>query len=99
MMKSKEKKYLSFYERYAPKNTLPEAGLCECFTSKTLEADENIDLFEPPDDACSESLYWGASDLKDYYALRRSGKARRHYDFTKLRQNIVLFCAAMEGEL
>ena len=98
-----KKKYLSFYKKYAAKGIMPKYGLCESFKNYDYGLnygcgrDENIELFEPsPSDSRGISTaYWGAVDI---YTPDLPFE-RKTKEFTPLRQNVVLFCAAMTGEL
>lgn len=78
---------------------IPKAGLCECLNQHW--DNEDFKLFEPDFDTKIELkekgysvLYWG-SGLK----FSDPGTDNRDYAFTELRQTIVLFLAAMNGEL
>ena len=87
-----KKKYLSFYKKCIKTGRMPHLGLCSNFLG-----DERLDLFEPTTKDLKSLrkeglsiLYWGAG-LPPYPGSGTS--------FTPLRQTIVLFMAAMNGEL
>jgi len=82
-------KYLKYYKDWASKGRVPD-GLCLIF-----EDDKRFKLIEPNFDELhtlrvsnSPAMYWG-----------RESFTQGIYDFTPLRQNIVLLMAAMAGEL
>jgi hypothetical protein len=87
-------KYLDFYNKCAEDQHCP--FLCHQFTSEMygLEDDPLFTLFKPT----AEELY---DHVKDGYG-RVAWGCMGHgisYEFTDLRQNIVLFMAAMNNEL
>jgi hypothetical protein len=95
----KKKKYLPLYYKWMESERLPHNGLCNCFglcySEDKWESGEGYEDFEimfplPYDDVNIECRnYWGAGE-----------KVRNlHVAFTPLRQNIVLFLAAMNNEL
>lgn len=73
---------------------LPNWGLCTCF-------DDDVQLFSPYNDSELDSYYWAyGSDYADQSEFISSKQIDAvHHDFTPLRQTIVLFMAAMSGEL
>lgn len=84
-------KYLPLYYRWMKTGRLPKDGLCRCFPD-----DSFLNLITPGPEIRSV-MYWGyrGEDISDdyFYALNRL------YEFSPLRQNIVLLMAAMAGEL
>lgn len=103
----KDRKYLDFYESCMKTGQLPGCGLCETFTDYIEdeegwiddEPDEIFELFTPTIDDIDRLydeglcyLYW-ASGLSERYTKKR------YHEFTPLRQTIVLFMAAINGEL
>lgn len=78
---------LDFYYEYLETGHLPTPGLC--FTA--IANYDELEDFEPKKEDEDEPLFW------DYWGLDE-GYVSFH-DFTPLRQNIVLFIAAMRGEL
>jgi hypothetical protein len=86
MAKKKIGKHLRFYMNCMKNGEMPRAGLCACAWNDYL-MEESLMLFKP-DDAGMFS-YWG-SEKKGYDEC---------YTFTKLRQTIVLFLAAINNEL
>ena len=83
----KKKYYLEFYYKYAKSGRIPYDGLCSCFTGGEMY------IFEPTEDDCNFFAFWGNGGI---YERANTSWMR---DFTPLRQNIVLFLAAMHGEL
>lgn len=85
-------KYLPLYYRWCKKDKLPSDGLCRCFKN------DNLFYMLCPPVELNAVLYWGfAGDdpsLDEYFV-----KLNRYYKFSPLRQNIVLFLAAMNNEL
>lgn len=88
-----KKKYLPLYESLL-KNGMTEPGLCYYFCdAKSLGWRFNSNplfiIMKPTGkDKCENSMYWGSES-----------KSGDHYQFTPLRQNIVLLMCAMNGEL
>lgn len=84
-------KYLELYEKWAADDFLmPVTGLCFAFGGDRLfermePTGKDYDDIDLERDHCG---YWGSGE---------SGSLR--WQFTPLRQNIVLFMAAMNGEL
>lgn len=88
----KKGKYLKFYEECMENGKIPESGLCKCL--------DGVDLFRPYGSEITELFttensfpYWGSG--LPWFADSSS----LWYGFTPLRQNIVLFLAAINGEL
>lgn len=89
-------KYLEFHYECLKTGNLPTNGLCRCL------GESNIEIMVPTNDDLNrlkeEKLpigYWGCDNIDwtdnyDYDYLT---------NYTPLRQNIVLFIAAMNGEL
>lgn len=90
----KKKKYLPLYEKWMKSGKLPEDGLCNLFVNDPL-----FELIDPG--WCG---YWGYDGFDSYYGDPyyddHCGSMNEvWYDFTPLRQNIVLLMAALNGEL
>lgn len=81
--------YLTFYRECMKTGVLPNTGLCFCIPSYDGSF---LDLMSPLRDEWS-FFYWGSGLSVD------DGYQKRAYEFTELRQTIVLFCAAMNNEL
>jgi hypothetical protein len=90
----KKTKYLDFYKSCMESGRMPEDGLCICF-----RANESLKMFEPTvEDRLAYPInrlflgddmgYWGSGDSDP-----------KLFEFTPLRQTIVLFLAACSGEL
>ncbi len=93
---AKKKKYLEFYEKCMVTGELPNRkGLCNEFGYRYgSDEKENPDLnvFYPP--AGEYTTYWGFG-----LDLIGNNTHKESIAFTPLRQTIVLFMAAMNGEL
>lgn len=94
---NKNKKHISFYLRNMETGMLPFCGLCNC-AEKRLISKKLLNLFSPDFSDMGElrsrnlsTVFWGAN-LPDNVA--NIGDL-----FTPLRQTIVLFMAAKNGEL
>lgn len=92
----KEKKYLKLYEEWIKQGRIPyvnakrtEGGLCSVF-----EDNELFELCKPDNDYDNADGYWGFTEDQDGHDLQDLMTI-----FTPLRQNIVLFLAAMNDEL
>lgn len=71
---------------------MPSAGLCDYFSCLSWYDEEHHELmlFKPTNkNIIGRNAYWGSG----------SGHAEMKYVFTELRQNIILFLAAMNNEL
>ena len=95
----RKKKYLPLYEKWLEKGTMPfdkkmdVSGLCDYFGEDSLfqliiPTNEDFNQLESE----GKSTYLWASDLL-------WNDDREFYTFNPLRQNIVLFMAAMNNEL
>jgi len=94
------KKYLEFYHEYYG-HSLPQPGLCNCFGNYPRGImDDALRLFVPNTEEKVKlardgyDLVFWASGLS-----RHDDEFNAAHEFTPLRQTIVLFMAAMEGEL
>lgn len=90
----KKKKYLPLYKKWIISGRIPEYGLCE-------SADDNNELCNTfyPGKKLIES-YWGSIDIwknKKYSNLIDVDRIR--FEFTPLRQTIILFMAAINDEI
>jgi hypothetical protein len=85
MPKKKTGKHLQFYMVCMKDNRMPRGGLCSCSWNGLI--DEALLLLFKPEYASTFS-YWAAGEVVVDY-----------YKFTKLRQTIVLFMAAIKNEL
>lgn len=96
-------KHLDFYKKCMAKNKMPykygihNGGLCGIAYNTNLIDKELLELFNPTDDDAlayriSGTGYWG-------YEHEDEGHGGYSTKFTTLRQTIVLFMAAMNGEL
>jgi hypothetical protein len=86
-----EKKYLPLYYEWLESGVLPGPGLCHIFQS-----DELFKLIDP--DRGGLDFYWGYDGEQGCHGyINNYEKVER--DFTPMRQNVVLFMAAMNNEL
>jgi hypothetical protein len=85
--------YLALYYNWMRSGRLPNNGLCN-----SLPKTGELEMLLPLD---SNRTYWGYEMCADNPAteIHDSLTDKIHYDFTPLRQNIVLFLAAINGEL
>lgn len=89
-----KKKYLPFYYECLETGRLPHNGLCTSLGG--------VELFRPfQSDVNSDenSWYWGYDGTRFTEYYDNAQNVRRQYEFTPLRQNIVLFLAVMHNEL
>lgn len=86
MSKKKKGKHLQFYIDCISDEIMPQVGLCSCAFVGLIDG-KLLLLFKPED-----------ASIFDFWA---SGIPHRafHFKFTELRQTIVLFMAAIAGEL
>lgn len=99
-----DKKHLEFYKTYFTKQRLPDYGLCTCAKSLLFHLDKDkLDLFRPTEQDIYELRNEGFSSIWWGYGIPYGSKKYSYQDrydlFTPLRQTIVLFLAAMNGEL
>lgn len=106
MAKKKTGKHLQFYMDCMKNKGMPRAGLCACAESGIISVfilhrfipnHEEITLLYEGQYliACNKDGYWGAgTKANNSYNIHE-----REHGFTSLRQTIVLFMAAINGEL
>lgn len=94
----RDKKHLSFYKKCMSDKTIPFAGLCGCSTNRLLDrglldfmSPTSIDRVQLENEGLSRA-FWGSG-------LNNSSGNRLIFEFTELRQTIVLFMAAINNEL
>lgn len=87
------KKYLPLYEKWIEAG-LPKDGLCHCLDN----GDKFFELMKPVHE-CWMVGYWAYCDGYGGPKYEVAPVWRIWHDFTPLRQNIVLFMAAMNNEL
>jgi hypothetical protein len=83
--------YLDFYNKCMESGQLPHYGLCACFDNDSNFTLVSPEIFE------SKFMYWGNDMLDAMPAVTTTDEWQRA--FNPLRQNIVLFMAAMNNEL
>lgn len=76
--------FLDFYYTSISLGRMPTNGLCHAFKDNKI-----FNLIDPEQGLCE--TYWGADT--------QGNEFRRGYEFTELRQNVVLLCAAINNEL
>ncbi|HZI26243.1 MAG TPA: hypothetical protein VFD46_14260 [Chryseolinea sp.] len=87
------KKYLKLYEEWMVTGKVPGCnGMCDHF-----RGDDLFQLMNPIDRG--NMVAWWASGVSEDEWLKSNNKAKIEGGFTDIRQNIVLFMAAMNGEL
>jgi hypothetical protein len=94
-----EKPFLDFYHACMETGEMPEPGLCENEIPKRI-----LKIFTPTDSdlkdlfsSGNDTSYWGYEYGVTYILDHEFRKRQRQ--FTPLRQNIVLLCAAINNEL
>lgn len=91
-------KYLDKYYAWSKTGRLPNNGLCNSFPKHNYEIPYDLKIMLPDE---PNLTYWGheivAENPETYITDHNEDKI--HYEFTPLRQNIVLFLAAMNNEL
>lgn len=88
-------KYLPLYYEWAKRKKIPNNGLC-----LTPLRGNYLDLFAVKDINNSTCWYWGYDGEFYYFQNISSWKQREiKFRFTPVRQNIMLFICAMNGEL
>lgn len=97
----KKKKYLKFYEDWMETGIMPLrtdspalGGLC----GSPIGESELFQLFTPPVESHLGHIHWGYSGDADYDG-NVEGWNNVRYRFTPFRQTVVVFMAAMNGEL
>lgn len=90
----KETPFLDFYFECMRTGLLPRNGLCWSLGNHI----EFVELFNPgwPPDEMQMGYVWGFDGTRRVYSQYDFDGNRK---FTPLRQTIVLFCAAINGEL
>lgn len=102
-MENKNKPFLKFYEKSMKTGQMYDnygiGGMCGAFLGVEKRNDRSIlDLLSPGLD----EGYWGYDGRRLYEEdCKKLGITRDDllYKFTPLRQTIILFCAAINGEL
>lgn len=87
MSKKKIGKHLKFYTDCLKNGEMPKSGLCACSWNYYI-CEESLMLFKPDN-----------AGMFSYWASLKKGRYDDCYIFNKLRQNIVLFMAAINNEL
>ena len=83
-------KYLDLYKRWVEDGYMLCPGLCTAFGGDTIfgvMCPTSADILELKYEGCT-TMYWGSDDWSN-----------KIYEFTELRQTIVLFMAALNDEL
>lgn len=95
-MKNKETPFLDFYKECIPDGMMPKSGLCSVFID-TKEYDTLV-LFRP-EVRDQEECFWAFDGEYRYDIWQYHNDKVITNCFSPLRQTIVLFCAAINGEL
>lgn len=96
----KETPFLDFYYKCMKSGVLRNNGLCNSLPSKSINGDLIEDLFSPVDYQYEPYFnYWAYDGYPNPYERVNHDILKVKYDFTPMRQNIVLLCAAINGEL
>ncbi len=94
MKKNKRKLFLPKYKQYMKKEKMENSGLCICFAD--FEYQEFIDLIAPDWNELGKISISGP--VRGYWGSGIKGDPAK-YQFTPLRQNLVLLMAALNNEL
>lgn len=86
-MAKKKGKHLQFYMYCMKNGRMPFIGLCRCAYYNIISSDI-LDKYFTPEDFSDAISFWASGEKGD-----------REFVFTKLRQTIVLFMAALNNEL
>lgn len=87
-MKANETPFLNFYNRCVEFGAMPVNGLCAQFHGNAI-----FTGFIDPEFGNNET-YWGFE-----FERTDDNEMQMWYEFTPLRQNVVLLCAAINNEL
>jgi hypothetical protein len=87
-------KYLKRYQEWIKTGRMTYDGLCSCFGY----SDEIFKLFYPIE-RYEDVGYWAFVGERPCEAYKNARTTDVWNEFTPLRQNIILFMAAMNGEL
>ena len=92
-------RYLPLYYEWMKKGLLPSHGLCHSLDE--FRHPTKFFWLLTPDEEFSDdtAMYWGFIGEKYTEKYYKSDDVDKLFKFTPLRQNIVLFMAAMNGEL
>jgi hypothetical protein len=92
------KKYLPLYYEWMETGLLPHSGLCRCLN---VFNDNKLFNLVTPDSQQGYWAYWHEFRKTPLYTqdVSREMSMKLQYSFNPLRQNILLFLAAMNGEL
>lgn len=85
------KKYLKFHDQCLLTGWMPKEGLCGCFPN-----DNHLKHFDPGPDRNGFDYFWAFDGNDNRIELDSTMIA---HCYTTIRQNIVLFMAAMNNEL
>lgn len=94
-----KKKYLPLYEKWIIDGRLPHNGLCNCLREHFWQdLPHELEMCLPDD---PHRTYWGYELCADNpeLGLPEGLVYSIHYEFTPLRQNILLLMAALNDEL
>ena len=96
----KEGKHLKFYKDYIETGKMPVEGLCKAAVYDLIDGEILIKYFRPSSEELhemnkrgEEAAYWASNTKKN---VKDNEKI---FKFNTLRQNIVLFMAAINKEL
>lgn len=97
-MKQTKKRFIDLYYEWMEAEALPESGICHSLPKSLVGL---FEMFMPTVIELSDLreqrlpiIFWGYGE-----PVKNTNTFTRGHIFTPLRQNIILLCAAMEGEL
>lgn len=94
-----ETPFLDFYNRCIENGKLPEDGICSSFENDT-HLFELLYMFSGYTSEWGTNWYWGYNgDVYKWVGADPKKQDKIMYTFTPMRQNIILLCAAINGEL
>lgn len=91
--------FLGCYNEWMKKGRLPKAGLCESLPEVLIDSEAFALVSPSPSDLhrlsweCLPTLFWGCDLMWPFY-----NDEYERYTLTPRRQNILLLCAALNGE-
>jgi hypothetical protein len=86
-----EKQFLDFHKKSTAIGKLASgSGLCD-----TFKKDETFKLFIPTEEDC-DALN---KEVRSTYCWASGNSSCKFYEYTTLRETIVLFCAVIDGEI
>lgn len=88
--------YLEFYKKCMKTGRLPKSGLCG-----SMDSYESVNLFQGYHPQYTYNWHWGynGEPYPVWDTISKRMQRKIEFEFTPLRQTVVLFLAAMNNEL